>query len=483
MSDDSSKSQKTALSRLISTNCTPSQIQPIIQHLLSPITRDGAPKPMAAVFIWGAMGIGKTDIVRQTARAWGRRVVALHLPQYDPTDIKGIPVRMDDGRVQWVASSYLPQQYQITTGLTKKGQQKIEFGKLGNAEDVEIAIRDLNGNLLAWLNSGIADRDLKGPIRDYQIAMREGTITLDSSEDLGCEITIMDKAVLFLDELSAADPTTQNAALQLVLDRQLNEYRVPEGVAIIAAGNRESDAAFVQQMSAPLANRFCHIRMIPSTEDFINYAMNHQMHPAIIGYIGSQQKGGLYSEKDSVKLTNEALFSFDPSAMVEGDCGFTTPRSWTLFSQQFDPSLPTDVNRVIASGFLGVTHGEGFINHFLSCANLPDPSDILDGKITEIPDDVPKSGLYTITTNLSYRFRMYYDRLYNADKKASEQTQEWHDVVQNYLEFLDKLGHELSMMAMFTITQNLDIKMSHLRSKAFEQFSVKYGNIFAKLQR
>ena len=61
----------------------------------------------------------------------------------------------------------------------------------------------------------------------------------------GYTLHVAEKAVIFLDELSAADPSTQNAALQLCLDRRVNEYDVPFGVPILAAGNREDDGAFV----------------------------------------------------------------------------------------------------------------------------------------------------------------------------------------------------------------------------------------------
>ena len=63
---------------------------------------------MAAVFVWGAMGIGKTEIVRSVSEGEGCRIIPLHLPQFDPTDLKGIPVKIGD-TVIWMTTSYLPQ--------------------------------------------------------------------------------------------------------------------------------------------------------------------------------------------------------------------------------------------------------------------------------------------------------------------------------------------------------------------------------------
>jgi MoxR-like ATPase len=47
--------------------------------------------------------------------------------------------------------------------------------------------------------------------------------------------------ILFLDEINAAPPTVSAPAYQLILDRRLGEYRVPDGWAIFAAGNRQGD--------------------------------------------------------------------------------------------------------------------------------------------------------------------------------------------------------------------------------------------------
>ena len=51
------------------------------------------------------------------------------------------------------------------------------------------------------------------------------------------------EGILFLDELNAAPAMVQASCYQLVLDRRLGEYTLPEGWAIVAAGNRDSERA------------------------------------------------------------------------------------------------------------------------------------------------------------------------------------------------------------------------------------------------
>ena len=46
------------------------------------------------------------------------------------------------------------------------------------------------------------------------------------------------------------------AAYQLVLDRQLGDYKLPDGWAVVLAGNLLTDKAIVNQMSSALKNRF-----------------------------------------------------------------------------------------------------------------------------------------------------------------------------------------------------------------------------------
>ena len=64
-----------------------------------------------------------------------------------------------------------------------------------------------------------------------------------------------EEGILFLDELNAAPPLVQAACYQLILDRRVGQYRLPDGWAVVAAGNRESDRAVTYRMPSALANR------------------------------------------------------------------------------------------------------------------------------------------------------------------------------------------------------------------------------------
>ena len=68
-----------------------------------------------------------------------------------------------------------------------------------------------------------------------------------------------DTIVLFLDEMNSAAPSVQAAAYQLILNRKVGTYKLPDNVMIVAAGNREADKGVTYRMPAPLANRFIHL--------------------------------------------------------------------------------------------------------------------------------------------------------------------------------------------------------------------------------
>ncbi|HEY3941274.1 MAG TPA: MoxR family ATPase [Acidimicrobiales bacterium] len=65
--------------------------------------------------------------------------------------------------------------------------------------------------------------------------------------------------VLFFDEVSTAPPAVQAALLRVVLERTVGDLTLPADIAVVAAANPPEQAADGWDLSAPLANRFCHL--------------------------------------------------------------------------------------------------------------------------------------------------------------------------------------------------------------------------------
>ncbi|MDH5711039.1 MAG: MoxR family ATPase [Gammaproteobacteria bacterium] len=132
-----------------------------------------------------------------------------------------------------------------------------------------------------------------------------------------------ERGILFLDEITSAPPSVSAAAYQLILDRKLGEYEVPEGWAIIAAGNRQGDRGVTYSMPAPLANRFSHYEVEINLDDWVAWAYANGIDERIIAFLRFRQ---------------DLLFEFDPA---QNPVAFPSPRSWEFAHralQKFDES-------------------------------------------------------------------------------------------------------------------------------------------------
>lgn len=67
------------------------------------------------------------------------------------------------------------------------------------------------------------------------------------------------RGILFFDEVSTAPPAVQAALLRVVLERTVGDLVLPDGVSVVAAANPPEQSADGWDLSAPLANRFCHL--------------------------------------------------------------------------------------------------------------------------------------------------------------------------------------------------------------------------------
>lgn len=426
---------------------------------------------LAPSMIWGPMGIGKSDIPRQIALSRNARIVALHLPQFDPTDLKGIPVRLDNGTVKWVTSSFLPQHVDRAVSLDQSSFEYVYSMPL--AKSVAVYLVDDNGLVGCW-NTAFEDaKPVEGVTVDIIDPKRSVKLTIGSlPPGINLEnprLIIAENAILFLDELSAADPTVQNSALQLVLDRMVNEYIVPMGVPILAAGNRASDKAHIAPMPAPLANRFSHVRLIPSVEEWIeDYAFPNGVRADIIAYLEWKGKG--------------ALFHFNPVLLQEGDMGFRTPRSWTMLSRE----LPEDgevcsqqvVNALIA-GRIGCAAAGEFIAWRNSMAQLVKPDDLLLGRERELPE-LDLGQKWGMCVGLCEALSRFWNKHYDDQKKPTEQCQEWSDIGTRFMQITDKmLGREMTTYCI-KVAKRLGVKMVHFRGiPYYGEFAKSYSNLVA----
>lgn len=183
------------------------------------------------LFVWGAIGIGKSQMVKAVTEELGIQLIDVRISQLDPSDLRGLP-KYDGETTKWLPPNWLPQ-----------------------------------------------DKTSKG--------------------------------ILFLDELNLAPPTIQASCYQLILDRRIGDYILPEGWIVIGAGNRVEDRANIFAMGAPLRNRLPQVELKkPTLDKWTEWALNNNVERDIVTFL---------------QWKSEYLHTFEkyPDASV-----FATHRSW-----------------------------------------------------------------------------------------------------------------------------------------------------------
>ena len=191
-----------------------------------------------------------------------------------------------------------------------------------------------------------------------------------------------EKGILFLDELNTAAPMVQASAYQLILDRKIGEYTLPEGWAIVAAGNRESDRGVVFRMAAPLANRFVHLEMDVNVDDWRTWAVGAGIDASIIAFISHRP---------------DALFTF---AQTDSRA-FATPRTWEYVNHIISSEPEADLIMPMVSGAIGEELAASFLGFRSVAGELPDLDTIMDGTCKDVPSE--PSALHILSAALTMR--------------------------------------------------------------------------------
>ena len=79
--------------------------------------------------------------------------------------------------------------------------------------------------------------------------------------------------LVFFDELTNALPSIQGMAFNIILDGEVNGiWKLPKNARIVAAGNDLDDSLAANEMADPLFNRFAHVYINTTTNDWLKWA-------------------------------------------------------------------------------------------------------------------------------------------------------------------------------------------------------------------
>jgi hypothetical protein len=206
------------------------------------------------------------------------------------------------------------------------------------------------------------------------------------------------RGILFLDELNLAPPAMQGMAQQLILDRRVGNYVVPERWFVWAAGNRKEDRASVFDMPAPLANRFIHLTAEPHFESFKSYALERGIHEHILAFLAFRPA---------------LLHKLDPQQPA-----WPSPRSWMIASQLYKVGL--DISHVVGVG--AAAEFSAFLKLY---EHLPDIEGILRGEGKDIQFPTEPSERYALTIGLTVRATALQESYQAFQWIALKAGQEW----------------------------------------------------------
>ncbi len=257
--------------------------------------------------------------------------------------------------------------------------------------------------------------------------------------------------VLFLDELNAAPPAVQAAAYQLILNRAVGKYRLPDNVVMVAAGNRESDKGVTFRMPSPLANRFVHLEVRADFPSWEHWAVQNKIHKDVVGYLA-------FAKQD--------LFDFDPRSSSRS---FATPRSWAFVSELLDDNDNDSSTTDLVAGTVGEGMAVKFMAHRKISGQMPNATDILAGRVTELKIK-EISAMYSLTVSLCYELKEAYE------KSVGSKQEKFNEMADYFFRFMmDNFTTELVVMGARVAITTYGIPFVPNKLKNFDEFHKRFG--------
>ena len=270
--------------------------------------------------------------------------------------------------------------------------------------------RSINQPLLIWGPPGVGKSQMvkqaagKDTVIDLRLSMLDpvdlrGMPMVNRSDE--CEATVTwaaadfieeanhitkrgEKCILFLDEINTGAPSVQNAALQLVLDRRCGPHRLNDGCCIVAACNKASHKAHVNQISAPLRNRFTIVDIEPNLELWTKWAFANNIMDTVIGFL-----------------------QWNPAALYQPSkdehTAFPTPRSWETASHLLQTICTEDTTSAYLTGTVGHAAAGEFAAYVDEIQFMPDVDKLIAGTETYAHNRSKPSITYAIIVSMVYK--------------------------------------------------------------------------------
>jgi hypothetical protein len=229
---------------------------------------------------------------------------------------------------------------------------------IGKSATVHETARDFNLKLIDVRLAQCDPTDLNGFPFHFVEKERAGYVPMDTFPLEGDPLPVnpaTGKAyqgwLIFFDELNSAAKSVQAASYKVILDRMMGQRKLHPNVAMLAAGNLDTDNAIVEELSSALQSRMVHLTLTSDPQAWLDIAAAAQIDPRITSFI--RYKPGLLNNFDPLKQGDEKTFACE--------------RTWFFVDKLLKAGLDI-TERDIALPLLAGTISQGVAREFMAHA-------------------------------------------------------------------------------------------------------------------
>lgn len=255
--------------------------------------------------------------------------------------------------------------------------------------------------------------------------------------------------LLFIDEINRCEHTVQQELMNLILNREINGYKLPEKVKILAAMNPSSKYGSdfdyqVVDMDAAQENRFVWLNMDPDHNGWIKWAIGAGIETKVIEFISTFPE---YLHKINDEDVRATPRSYE-----------RVSKTYKMYKEQQD-TIPRSVFVNVIKGNVGKVIAEEFVSFVESnCSPLISFDDVfskenLDENVIERIENESHTRLYITAMNI----------LKALENKIIEDENDTF-LVNRFVEFLGKYPIDL----MVGIMKDMKISYNGVYQKAIE---------------
>jgi hypothetical protein len=191
--------------------------------------------------------------------------------------------------------------------------------------------------------------------------------------------------IWFWDEFNTAPIPVRNSLLNGITKGRVGTHKLPAGTVIVAAGNRETDGAYVSRLSKPMESRFLHLEITPDLDDWTKWATSNNVLPDIVAF---------------VRWRPQHLFTSDPAKVERG---FPCPRTWSMLSRLLTRGVSLSLEFAAVEGLVGSGPASEFMAFRRMFGSLPNLDKILKNPDSHDPSGEKQDVQIAIATGLARR--------------------------------------------------------------------------------